>query len=1053
MRLVVFAVVSLSLAAPATVQGQTGPVEVELDKSAAKDLYVSKRPPVPSSPKIPSEMLALLEKKEKQANAKRAEAIKLLKAFLATKPTGASRAEGLFKLAELLWEDARRQYIARMDAYERRLEKCRTQRTCKQPPKEPQLTFAEPEKYYRMILDGHPSYKRIDLVKYLLGFSARNAGRIEEAMTMFKRVIDEHPDSPLYHDSWMMVGEWFFQQGEWERAQTAYAEVLKSPASQSYNLALFKSAWCDWKLGNTKLAATKFGKLLKETERARCNVNARARRRCEQLRDEALDYLVLVFTEDESVTAKDVYEFLASIGGEQYSAAVMKRLAETYYGQGRWQRSVEAYRFLIGLAPKQISAAKYQREIVNAYLEGLEDEKAMAEIKILVKDYGAGSAWAKANQSNKRAVARVIARTEKLVRNLAMGFHADAQKYHKQRGNPDPDMYRRAAETYAYYLTAFDDDKNAVEVRYLRAEILFFILAETDVTVATGPVGKPKIMEEAGDEFLAVGKSAPVGKRHKPALQRAMTAFKRLRPKDIRNRKKLSPVDRKFAEATDVYATIFPDDSEIVGVIFENGQLFYDYRDYDEAVKRFGLIVTKFPDDKNAGAAGDRLLRALAKAEDYENIEEWARKLKKAPSFKSDAKQLELDEMIVTAIQKSGEKYAAAGKFEKAAGFYTRIPSEFPKRKKLAANGLFNAAIMWEKAKKPEKAATVYLSIADRYPESDKSKKSAYTAAQVYESVAAFARAAEAYEKVYELFPGSDVGADALFNAGVLRQALGQNKRAIKHYETYAKKFRRSKKDAEEVAFRVGAVYEDAGQYGRAERAFGNYLKRYRNGKFAIEAQTRSGRAAFKLGKISRAQKKLRDVLGRYKRLRGDENKKKNAKHAAEARYLLGEVLFKQVTSISLDVPARRVERVLAKRDKLMEKALNVYIDVIEFNDPQWATAALYRIGSITEELAESIRNTPIPKGIPEADQQMYRDVLDNYVIDIEEKAIQRYQSGYEQALQLKVYNEYTKKIREALGRLSPSSFPPEKEVRAEQRIGDRVPEPEIVKEVVRDEE
>jgi TolA-binding protein len=1048
----IVAVISTLALTPAVALAQgSGPVEVELDKSAAKDLYVSRRPPTPSSPRIPKELLALLEKKEKQANAKRDEAIKLLKSFLATRPTGDSRAEGLFKLAELLWEDTRRQYIADMDAYERKLERCRTRRGCKSPPKEPELTFTEPEKYYRMILDGHPGYKRIDLVKYLIGFSAREDGRIPEAMAMFRRVIDEHPDSPLYHDSWMMVGEWFFQQGEWERAQTAYAEVLKSPGSQSYDLALFKSAWCDWKLGNPKVAANKFARLLRRTEEARCRTNARARRRCEQLRDEALDYLVLVFTEDESVTAKDVYQFLASIGGERYSAAVLKRLAETYFGQGRWERSVEAYRFLIDLTPNALSAARYQREIVNAYLEGLESQKAMAEIRILVDKYGSDSAWAKANRRNQKSVDRVIARTERLVRNLAMGFHADAQAYHKQRNEPDADMYRRAAETYAYYLSAFSENENAAEVRYLRAEILFFILAATDLSNPNSRVGDAKIMEEAGDEFLAVGKSAPVGERHKPALQKAMTAFKRLRPKDIRNRKELSPVDRKFAEATDVYATLFPADDEIVGVIFENGQLFFDYRDYDEAIKRFGLIVTKYPDDKNAGAAGDRLLRALARAEDYENIEEWARKLKKAPSFKSEEKQEELDEMIISSIGKSGDKYAKAGKFEKAAGFYARVPEEFPERKKLAADNLFNAAIMWEKAKKPEKAATVYLTIAERYPESDKAQKSAYTAAQVYESVAAFERAAESYEKVYELFPKSDVGADSLFNAGVLRQALGQNKRAIAHYETYAKRFRRSKDDAEEVAFRVGAVYEDAGQHGRAERAFDDYLRRYRNGKFAVEAQTRAGRAAFKLGKIGRAQKKLRAALARYKRLTGEASTK-NARFAAEARYLLGEVLFKQVTAISLDVPPRRVERALARRDKLMEKALNVYIDVIELNDPQWATAALYRIGAITEELVTTIRNTPPPKNLDEQEQEMYRNIVDNYVIDIEEKAIERFQSGYEQALELKVYNEYTKKIREALGRLSPSSFPPEKEVRAAQRIGDRVPEPPIINEVIRDE-
>ena len=50
-----------------------------------------------------------------------------------------------------------------------------------------------------------------------------------------------------------------------------------------------------------------------------------------------------------------------------------------------------------------------------------------------------------------------------------------------------------------------------------------------------------------------------------------------------------------MGEAIDLYATLFPNDPEIANILFKNGQLFYDYGEYDEAVKRFGLIVEKYP--------------------------------------------------------------------------------------------------------------------------------------------------------------------------------------------------------------------------------------------------------------------------------------------------------------------------------------------------------------------------------------------------------------------------------------------------------------------------
>ena len=116
-----------------------------------------------------------------------------------------------------------------------------------------------------------------------------------------------------------------------------------------------------------------------------------------------------------------------------------------------------------------------------------------------------------------------------------------------------------------------------------------------------------------------------------------MTAFEKVRkpPRAGGGKREITDSDRQFAEAADMYATLFPKDKEIVTVIYKNGQFFFDYGDYDEAVKRFGLIIEGYPDDPNAGAAGDRILEALDKAKDYENIESWARRLKKTKAFPS----------------------------------------------------------------------------------------------------------------------------------------------------------------------------------------------------------------------------------------------------------------------------------------------------------------------------------------------------------------------------------------------------------------------------------
>jgi TolA-binding protein len=1026
--------------------------EVDTSRGPASELYIRKRPPAPEAPVLSAELKTLLSSTEKRRDDKRLEAIGLLRSFLDSKPSGESRAEGTFKLAELLWEESRRLYLIKMDDFSRAVEKCAQKQNACDQPKEPRIDLSEAETLYVDLHDHHPEFRRMDLVTYLIGFAEKEAQHEDTALARFNEVIERFPQSPLYGDAWMMVGEHFFASAAWPKAMEAYKHIPDDAATS--DLATFKIAWCEWKLGNTIQAAKDFKRVLDKAVAAERTGTESQRRRSASLRDEALEYMVVVFTEDRSITPKEVFDFLVSIDGEQYSRDVMVKVAESYTAQTEWDRSNSAYRFLIKMDPESIKAADYQRSIIANWNSALDVDHAQEEISVLLTTYGPRSEWAKA-QRNREALARSLEVTEDLVRVTATTIHGEAQRREKSLRRPEqkqcatrPDLpgevlslYTRASDAYDAYLTAFGTGKGAtdkaLEIRYYRADILCFKLGK---------------VEAAGDEYLAVGKSAPVGKYHKDALFNAMNAFELARPKDTAGRHQLYPVDKKFGEAIDLYATLFPADKALVGVIFKNGQMFYDYNEFDEAIKRFGVIVTKYPDDENAGPAGDRILSALNKAADYENIESWARKLKKAKAFAAKDQQDRLDRLIVEAIQKSGDKYAEAGKYALAADFYLRVPKETSDAR-LSAQAVTNAGVMYEKAKQPEKAADLYLDLAEKY--GDKSpelaEKAAFSAGQVYEKVIYYDRAAKAYELVWTRFRTGTRAADALYNAGLLRQALGQNKEAIAHYTEYAKKFR-ERKDAPDVAFNIGVVYENAGDDGPAYTAFADYARVYRStGKRIVEAYTRAGRTSLRLGQQKRAKEAFVTAQKIWKAASGKE-KKEATTWAAEARYYEGELIFRDYEKVSLDVKPALLEKTLKTKGKLLADAEKVYTSVIDYQDLKWATAALFRVGQVYDGFAEALATAASkPPGGLTADQvQAYQDAINAYVVDIQDKAVTLYTAGYQKAIQMQVYDEYTAKIREALGRIAADKFPPEKESRLRERVADRPPTPELVTEVAR---
>ena len=674
--------------------------------------------------------------------------------------------------------------------------------------------------------------------------------------------------------------------------------------------------------------------------------------------------------------------------------------------------------------------------------------------RFLLDTYGPTTAWAKA-QTNRDALARSLGTTEELVRVTATQIHGEAQRREKLLKLPEQhgcvtkppfnaeltSLYSRAAAAYENYLSAFGTGKAAtdksVELRYYRADILCFKL------------GQP---EAAGDEYLAVGKSAPVGPLHKDALLTAMSAFEMVRPKDAASRKQLSPVDKKFGEAIDLFATLFPADPRIVGVLFSEGQKFFDYAEYDEAIKRFGVIVTKYPDDPNAGPAGDRILSALNKGQDYENIENWARKLKKAKAFAAPDQQQRLDRLIIESINKSGDKYAEAGKYDEAAKFYLRVPKESSDTK-LGAQAMMNAGVMYEKDKRPEEAADVYLDLAEKFGDKqpELSEKAAFAAGLVYEKVIYYDRAAKAYELVYDKFGKGPKAADALYNAAVLRQALGQHDKAIAHYQDYAKKFKDCK-DAPEVAFNIGVVYEEAGDDGKAYQAYDGFAATYRStGKHLVESHTRAGRTSFRLGQYKRAKDEMILAEKLYKSATG-KDKTDGKTWAAEARYYQGELILRDYEKVTLDVKPAQLAPALKLKGKLLGDAEKAYLSVLDYQDLKWATASLYRVGQVYDGFADALTNAANkpPSGLTPDQVQAYQDGINGYVVQIQDKAVELFAAGYGKAIQMQVYDEYTAKIREALGRLSADKYPPEHEGRTHERTGDRAPKLEMVTEIAR---
>jgi TolA-binding protein len=978
---------------------------------------------------VSAQVEQLLRQKEAQVAVKRREGIGLLETFLREHPPSAETPEVIFQLAELQWEESKASFLSEMAAYNAAVEKCSAKdeekkpekkrrgavklaepEHCKLPP-QPALDLLSSQRLYVRLINEYPEFRKIDAVLYLYGFSLRSQGKLTEALQQFRRILKDHPQSRFRPDAWMAVAEArFYEDGDYKGALEGYDQVLKHPESPLYDLALFKTAWCFWKLGDSDAAARRFKEVLdlgsgKGGPKAH-QITKEGKKRLEELKGEALEYLVQVFTEDERKGPKDAFDFLASIGGAIYSRRVITKLAETFFAQARYDRAIESERFLINLDPADPECPDRHKRVVEALKEMDEAKEAVKELRKLAETYGPDGEWAKAQQ-DKGVIKHAHDLAASLLRQVAKELHSEAQHVEQVQKYVDTNRYARAADAYAYYLSKFGDDADAVEAHYLLGDIYYF---------------KLKKWEEAGDEYLRVGQSKPVGKLHKEALLQSISSYEKVRAG--KQAKGILPSDKKMGEAIEIYTGLYPNDPEIASILIKTGELFFERGEYDEAVKRFGLIVEKYPKHPAAAQAGDKILESLNKAKDYANVEAWARRLLKVPAFQSKADQDRLAKLVVDAGMKSGEQLAEKDPLQ-AAATYLRIADEFPSSPR-AVQALANASTTYTHGGKPEEAVKVYATIVERYPMANEAATASWSAGKLYEQAALWDQAARYYQILADKFPKDPHAADALFNAALLREHLGDTKTAIASYGEYTRRYK-TRDDVKEVAFRIGVVNAQAGQKEQAARAFMEFAQKYPGGAQAIQALSRAGQAFMELGQEKRAEEPLQKAVLLFKK----SADKSAANAAAHARYLEGEIVFHQFERLQLASDPRRLKKTLDEKSLLLDKAKAVFVDVVSFNDPEWATAALYRIGEAYERFSKALRDTPTPPGLNPEEQQVYRDELEKVVVVVEEKAIDAYKGGYQKALQLNVYNDFTHKLREALGRLDEQEFPKEAEARA----------------------
>lgn len=1025
------------------------------------------------------------ELRTEEADRKRDEAIEQLKNIIKNPAVvGPQKAELLFQLAELWIEKSKYIYFGEMSAYDKKYlaySECVNEKGPENCGAEPKVENRQSEIYrdealrlYDQILKDYPTYERKDEVLFALATNLYEKGRKEESIARYRDLVTQYPQSQFVGDAYVAMGEHFFAANDLSRARQAYEKALESSANEPrvYNFALYKVAWCDYNSGDYEVALQRFKEVVDRSEASK--VKREVALKGEALQDMALTFEKLLMIEE----ANAYYKQKAS---KNEARRLFARLANRYFDGGGYEPAIKSFRLLITEEPNDPKNPQFQSNIVRAY-EGLrERDKVLDEMKVLVRTYKPGSAWATANASDKAALAAAYELTESAMRELVTDYHQEAQKTKAVK------TYRLAANIYKEYLDSFSDSEFAYNLRYYYADILWALrqyeqaaeqyelvyLADKEGSYAKAAALNTMLsyqkliaIEKGEEEVVELRDDQKIDeKQSKGAVKKSKRIQTSKIGKDVQE-EEIPKWEKKMIEACDRYAEIASKDKRLeadeINVRYSAAFIYYDRKHFTEAAKRFGEIILKWPTDAQAQKAADLSLNILETREEWYELARLSRafydnkKLAK-PGDKWSADLAKIMEgaqyKYIDIVVYHGEKDG-----EKAAKMFRDFVAEFPKSI-YADQALVYSMVIYNEAKKLDEAIAMGEKILAEYPDTKHRLRTIFDLGLFYQGISNFEKAAASFERyvveweeqegirapadlprgrkpvlksaaeVVRAKPDDALKAsDALYNAALWNEGLGRFDHAIDLYNQYIAKYHTVKDavPAPTLVMNIALIREKQKRWSDAVSQYDLYLKEYERsvtpGQY-FYARYKKAMAQRELKQIAEMNKTLELAVQDFKRVGAEEQKTFTILDAfAHSHFLLLEPKWTEYRNVKLD-KVRTLAKDLQTKLKLHQPLIDNYTEVLQIGSGDWGIAALTRIGQINQDFARNFVESPDPPGLDFEQLELYRSELENRAFPLEEKAIEAYETALQKSYELNIYNEFTHLAQNELNRFMPGEY------------------------------
>lgn len=1022
----------------------------------------------------------------------REEAITTFEQFLLSNPANEKYTpDAIFRLAELYFEKANDDYLRADEQYQEDRLRYEAGQIADMP-EEPERTYAQSIALFERLIKDWPQYRHIDGAYYLLAYTVQQMGDPERARDLFAELIVKRPDSAFVPEAWLRVGEYHFDYSDagditqnLELAKHAYEQAMRDEGSQFYDKALYKLAWTYYRLDNFDQAIAYFKQLVEYSD----EVERQTGRSGAVLREESVQYIAIALAEedwdldgvrDEDYGLPRVRKYLNS--GQSYEREVLAQLSEFLFDRAQYTETIALYEYMIASDPTHRENPTMHEKIILALHRDMQPEAAFEVRRRLMEYYGVNSEWYTyqrrvGNDEALRYGDNII--RENLIQ-AATWYHEQAQNLRSEAlVRRDADLlaltqarYKLAAQAYEEFLTTYPNDKEAFQWNFYYAECLYYS-GQYDAAFSQYEVVRElDLVRNEYQEISAFNAIKSLEFMIREQIQRGeltatvlggldledarQTANQQVEPDQVEGEEgvtirseEIPPVVEKYVTAMDRYVVLRlqnPEDPELDGKFaFQAAKVYYDFKHYEEARRRFAWIVDNYSDQEVAYLSGSLILDTYREEQDYTKLAEWAERLSQViKGDQAEAVRAEVREFRLGALFKSAEALYAEKKYAEAAEEYIRLVNDAPDHE-YAPKALNNAAVAYELLHRYDSALRLYERVYQEYPNDPLAGYALYRVAINSERFFEFEKAIQNYTLFYDKYRGQspqelrDMGfiveekrSESLKSVAVLLENLQRYDESAKTYIQFARAYPNDPQ-AGPGMWQAVLAYQKAGDSRQMINTIQTYIREYgrnpENNLRVLEGMMMIADYHESRKDQRNAAVWYRNVLNEYNS-RGFEPASPGSYYSGKAEFMLVEQEFEKWKALEIKGNLRAQERLLKEKIEGQQKLTAKYNEVMAHRSLEWTMAANFRIGSLLQHFAAALYEVPIPFAEGTDEHDIYQERLEDIAIPLEEAAITRYEQTIQRAQQDKIVNEWTKRTLDELNKFKPGEYPLYKEER-----------------------